>query len=125
MIYLNNSIQPIKDAFNGSSAEVKFLTILSPTWPNWIEVGARAVQVHILQDYPDAQLSILVVWLKMYEIDSFEVPREASGLVSSDPGGCQFYDPARISGLEVANSLGAEPGEVAWDVYMFFDGQYQ
>ena len=59
----------------------------------------------------------------MYATDSMDVVDEASSLFSSDPRVTQFYDPAKISGLEVAGGLGAESGEVAWDIYLFYDDQ--
>ena len=59
----------------------------------------------------------------MYEVDSITTVREASNLFSSDPRVTQFYDPAQLCGLEVAEGLGAKSGEVAWDVYLFYDQQ--
>ena len=59
----------------------------------------------------------------MDEEDSIEVAKEASRVFSSDPRVTQFYDPGQIFGLEVAGGLGAEPGEVAWDIYLFYDGK--
>ncbi|MGB6291236.1 MAG: hypothetical protein WBF36_13995, partial [Desulfobulbales bacterium] len=55
--------------------------------------------------------------------DSIDVAREAASLFSNDSRVAQFFDPGQISGLEVAGGLNAEPGEVAWDIYLFFDGQ--
>jgi hypothetical protein len=81
------------------------------------------VQEQILQEYPEAKLSIFVLWLKMYEIDSIEATREASSLFTGYPRVAQFYDPERLSGKEVVRTLGAEAGEAAWDVYLFFKGQ--
>ena len=59
----------------------------------------------------------------MNEEDSIDVVQDASRLFSHDSRVTQFYDPGQICGLEVAGGLGAEPGEVAWDIYLFFDGQ--
>ena len=58
----------------------------------------------------------------MNEEDSIDVVQDASRVFSSAPRVTQFYDPGQISGLEVAGGLGAETGEVAWDIYLFFDG---
>ena len=57
----------------------------------------------------------------MYDIDSTEAVGEAARLFNDDPRVTQFYDAEKISGLEVADGFGAEPGEVAWDVYLFYD----
>ena len=59
----------------------------------------------------------------MNEADSIELVQEASRLFRDDFRVTQFYDPAKFSGLEVAKGLSAQPGEVAWDIYLFYDGQ--
>lgn len=81
------------------------------------------MQKVLLEEFPDANLDILIVWLKMYESDSLDVIQEAARLFSHDPRVTQFYDPAKACGLEVSEGLGAEPGEVAWDIYLFYDRQ--
>ena len=57
----------------------------------------------------------------MYEADSIEAVQEASNLFINDPRVTQFYDPLKASGLDVAEGFGAKTGEVAWDVYLFYD----
>ena len=79
----------------------------------------------LLQGYPDTKLSILVVWLKMDDADTIDVAQQASMLFSNDSRVTQFYDPAQISGLELAKGFGAEDGEVAWDIYLFYGVQDQ
>ena len=59
----------------------------------------------------------------MDEADSIDVVQEASKLFSIDSRVNQFYDPTKVSGLEVAHGFGAKSGEVAWDVYIFYDGE--
>ena len=83
------------------------------------------MQEVLLEEFPDAQLNILVVWLKMYAAESLEVAQQAAKLFSSDARVAQFYDPDKISGLEMAEAFGAEPAEVAWDVYLFYKRQEQ
>jgi hypothetical protein len=77
----------------------------------------------MLQEFPDTKLNVLIVWIKMNEEDSIDVVQDASRLFSNDPRVIQFYDPGQISGLEVAGGLGAERGEVAWDICLFYDGK--
>ncbi|MGD2252926.1 MAG: hypothetical protein PVF70_08440 [Anaerolineales bacterium] len=79
------------------------------------------MQKVLLDEYSDADLNIIIVWLKMYEADSLDVVHEASKLYIKDARVSQFYDPERLVGREVATRFGANPGEVAWDVYLFFD----
>ena len=61
----------------------------------------------------------------MYAADSIDKVQEATRLFSSDSRVTQFYDPDKVSGLELAERLGAKSGEVAWDVYLFYDEQDQ
>jgi len=61
--------------------------------------------------------------MMMYELDSFDAALGASKLFRDDPRVSQFYDPTKLSGLEVAAGLGAKSGDLAWDVYLFFDDQ--
>jgi hypothetical protein len=79
------------------------------------------VQEILLAENPDTNLDILIVWIKMYEADSIDVVQEAAKLFINDPRVTHFYDPLKASGLEVAEGFGAKTGEVAWDVYLFYD----
>lgn len=81
------------------------------------------MQIVFLEQHPQAKINLLIVWLKMYAVDSHEEVENASRLFNDDPRVTQFFDPEKISGLEVAVGLGAKSGDVAWDVYLFFDGQ--
>jgi hypothetical protein len=81
------------------------------------------VQKVFLEEYPLAKLDIFIVWLKMYTADSLDAVQDASRLFSNDSRVTQFYDPEKLIGLEVADGLGAKPGDVAWDVYLFFAGR--
>lgn len=61
----------------------------------------------------------MIVWVEMLPQD-----READVVTlageMSDPRIRWFHDPKRRAGRAIAASLGAT-GEVAWDVYLFFD----
>lgn len=83
------------------------------------------MQKVLLEGHPNAHLNILIVWIKMYDTDSMDVVGETSDMFGSDPRVTQFYDPAKISGLELAKGFGAEDGEVAWDIYLFYGVQDQ
>jgi hypothetical protein len=39
-----------------------------------------------------------------------------------NPRVCHFYDAERRVGKAIGWSLGAGAGEVAWDIYLFYDG---
>ena len=69
---------------------------------------------------PDAALVAMIVWIEMLPED-----READVVALAgemrDPRIRWFHDPERRAGQAIAGSLGAT-GKVAWDVYLFFDG---
>ncbi len=50
--------------------------------------------------------------------DSEEAARNSANKFD-DPRVYHFYDPNKLSGKAVADSLGYE-GEVAWDIYLFY-----
>ena len=80
------------------------------------------MQRSILDLFPDEEISLMVVWMRMYEADSLDAAENASELFRSDDRVVQFYDPEKMIGLAIAKGLGAEEDEVAWDVYLFYDG---
>jgi len=81
------------------------------------------VQKVFLEQYTQAKINLLIVWLKMYGGDTLVVVNKASRLFSADPRVTQFYDRENLAGMEVAVGLEAKSEEVAWDVYLFFGGE--
>lgn len=86
-------------------------------------VGTRAVQQSILESYPDEDLRLFIVWIKIQETDSIEVAEKASKIFRTDPRVIHFYDPGQFVGRAIAKGFGGDSGEVAWDVYIFYDGE--
>jgi hypothetical protein len=78
------------------------------------------VQQSILKLYPDEDIQIIIVWIKMYEADSIEASQLAADRFSTDPRVIQFYDPEKLLGLEIAGRFGTEADKVAWDIYLFY-----
>jgi len=81
-------------------------------------VGARAVLKSIIKSFPDADISIAIVWINKLANDSRRAAEKSAGTFN-DPRICQFYDPQQLSGQAVAHSLGWH-GRVAWDIYLFY-----
>jgi hypothetical protein len=75
----------------------------------------------VVESHPDAHLSILIVWIKMYAAETYDLAKGAAQRFREDPRVVQFYDPEKLLGLAVAESLGAPEGEVAWDFYLLYD----
>ena len=61
----------------------------------------------------------MIVWVEML-LEDREADVEALAGEMIDPRIRWFHDPERRAGRAIATSLGAA-GEVAWDVYLFFD----
>jgi len=81
-------------------------------------VGARAVLKSIIESFPDADISVAIVWINKLSADSRKAAEKSAGTFD-DQRICQFYDPKQRSGQAVANSLGWQ-GRVAWDIYLFY-----
>jgi hypothetical protein len=82
--------------------------------------GARAVQRSIIQAYPDADISIVIVWIDMLENDYEATARRAAAGFAPDGRVRHFHDPRRMAGRAIAAGLGATEGQVAWDIYLFY-----
>jgi hypothetical protein len=80
--------------------------------------GARAVQKIILEDYPNASISVSIVWIKMLPSDNASTAKKAAQTIV-DTRVRHFYDPKEKVGKIIAQSLG-EPSKTAWDMYLFY-----
>jgi hypothetical protein len=83
--------------------------------------GARAVQRSILKDFPNADISVSIVWINMLPHDTEASAKESAKKFTSDQRVRHFYDPEKRSGIAIAQGLGAEEGMVAWDMYLFYE----
>jgi hypothetical protein len=63
-------------------------------------------------------IEIAVVWISMMDSDIEEAARNAASTLP-DARIRFFFDPGQLSGKAMATRLG-KSGEVAWDIYMFF-----
>lgn len=118
LLSLESSLQPLKKHFNSHREDPRFMALLSPVWPGWSVQGARAVQESIINKFPDAELDISIVWIKMLSGDSESTAKKSAGMFN-DYRVRHFYDPAKRSGKAIADTLGY-PGKVAWDIYLFY-----
>ena len=72
----------------------------------------------IIESFPDADISVAIVWINKLPADSRKEAEKSSDTFD-DPRIRQFYDPQQLSGQAVANCLGWQ-GRVAWDIYLFY-----
>lgn len=84
--------------------------------------GARAAQKSVVAAYPDSPIDVFVVWVDMVPGDDRR-SAQRSARIFRDPAVRQFHDPEARSGSRVAESLGGDGSEPAWDVYLFYDRQ--
>jgi len=80
--------------------------------------GARAVQKGVLGAFPNADLEVMIAWISMMDGDTYEAAEKAAAKFS-DVRANQFYDPQKLTGRALAESLGHKT-EVAWDMYLFY-----
>ncbi len=52
--------------------------------------------------------------------DDSEMTAQQAALAFDDPRVLHFYDPAKISGKTIADSVGWA-GHIAWDIYLFYE----
>ncbi len=83
--------------------------------------GARAVQKSVLKDFPDADISVSIVWIQMPGFnDNEKTARKIAGTIE-DKRVKHFYDPfpAHLAGKTFGKGL-TKRGP-AWDIYFFYD----
>jgi len=88
--------------------------------------GARAVQRAILESFPNAEISVSLVWIEMLPKDSREAAEKIAGTIR-DPRVRHFHDPraTRLAGNAFAKRLLREGAGPAWDVYVFYDKEVE
>ncbi len=118
LVSLAGSLQPVIDHFNRHKNNLRFLALLSPTWPGWSLRGTRAVQKSIIDEFPNTQMNVTIVWINMLPNDS-DVTAKDSAINLSDKSIQHFYDPDKLSGKAIAESVGWKD-KVAWDIYLFY-----
>ena len=80
--------------------------------------GARAVQEAIIKGYPDADISVSIVWINMLPSDN-RIMAHVRARTMQDPRVRHFHDPKKRVGWAIARGLGGVD-RVAWDIYLFF-----
>jgi len=80
--------------------------------------GARAVQRSVLKSFPDADICVGIVWIKMNPKDDIAAAKKAlQGFKVKRIK--HFYDSQQSSGKSIAKDLPLN-AEVAWDIYLFY-----
>ncbi|THB78568.1 MAG: hypothetical protein D3926_12800 [Desulfobacteraceae bacterium] len=72
----------------------------------------------MIQKYPNADIAIGIVWIKMNDKDTFQAAQNLSETFN-DPRVTQFYDPLQRSGKIYSKILPIN-AQVAWDIYLFY-----
>ena len=76
-----------------------------------------------MQAFPDAEISVAVVWIDILRSDNREEALKATERFIDDPRVRFFYDDKRVTGESFMKSVPElDEGEVlAWDIYMFYE----
>ncbi len=80
--------------------------------------GARAVRDAIIRKFSSAHICVGIIWMNVLPEDSKEIAQNAAGTLSS-PFITHFYDPHKLSGKAIAESIGWDD-TLAWDIYLFY-----
>ena len=76
------------------------------------------MQQIVLDAYPEAAVSVFVIWVPMLAADSATAAEEVAGLIT-DLRAVHLYDSARRIGRGIAASVGGVD-TIAWDTYLFY-----
>ena len=76
----------------------------------------------MLQAFPDAEISVAVVWIDILRGDNREEALKATERFIDDPRVKFFYDYKRVTGESFMKSVPEldESQTLAWDIYMFY-----
>lgn len=66
--------------------------------------AARGVVKSAINDYPNADISVMIVWIPMLSSDNEAAAREASGMLD-DARVLQFWDANRRSGISYSSDV--------------------
>ncbi len=75
-----------------------------------------------MQAFPDAEISVAVVWIDILGSDNREEALKATERFIDDPRVSFFYDHKRVTGGSFMKSVPEldEDQILAWDIYMFY-----
>lgn len=78
------------------------------------------VQQQILEQYPDADLAVDVIWMPMYPADARDKWDEQ---LLADPRVTHWWDPERVMGQWLADDQNLDLGDtgaIVWDAFLLF-----
>ncbi|MEE9130453.1 MAG: heavy metal-associated domain-containing protein [Phycisphaerales bacterium] len=116
MISLDNSLQPLIERFNADRDKPRVVAIVSATCGACVR-GAIAVNESVVNAYPWADVSILIVWIDILASDDYAAAQRMAGIFN-DPRVRQFHDPNRLVGDAFAKGLLDQAP--AWDIYLLY-----
>ncbi len=100
---IKDSMQPVIDRFNADKDKPRVVALLSPTCGGCVH-AANAIFTEAVKAYPEADLSVLVIWEPMLGSDN-EAAARASATIFDDPRVHQFWDADRLSGITYSTEV--------------------
>ncbi len=97
LVPIKETLQPVIDRFNADKDKPRVVALLSPTCGGCVH-AANAIFAEAVEAYPDADLSVLVIWEPMLASDN-EAAARVSARIFDDPRVHQFWDADRLSGF--------------------------
>lgn len=109
-------LQSLRDAFNGDVGRVRLVALLSPTCAYCVK-GYRYMR-KLLEEIPDENLRMYVVWEPMLSADSREIAVRQARRAKDFRLTYQAWDEDRVTGVSWQELMGHSG--VAWDVYYLY-----
>ena len=79
------------------------------------------MQQSVLKDFPDADVSVSIVWIQMPDFNDNETTSRKIAESFSDPRVKHFYDPFPAHLVGKAFAHGRISRGPAWDIYFFYE----
>lgn len=114
---LSDGGEELQAAFNADRGRTRVLLLISPTCPV-CQMSSRIVYRYVLEQMPDEELRMYVVWGPMQHKETEEDARAATANVP-DPRATHFWTDDHVLAQAFQKPLGIE-GQPAWDTYMVY-----
>lgn len=115
---LDNAAQ-LQDSFNGDQGRTRLLAVLAPSDESCRQ-AAVALQQALLEQNPELDIVVYVVWIERLSTDTYESARDASSLLP-DGRVMQFFGSDNAAAY-IADIMGY-PGESAWNIMLLYDAE--
>jgi hypothetical protein len=109
----------LKEPFNLGRGKVRILAFLSPTCSHCI-ANAQGLQTKVLDKMKDADIEVIVVWLKILDTDNREAIAGAATILR-DSRVEHYWDPKRVMNAWLLDAIQFDVQVRMYDVFLLYD----